>query len=623
MEINKIGIVDKIIIAFQITEIEVTSKKEFGTIIQKKLTINFLLVPLIAIYFLVVLLWPSPVLGKLNYPDQYKNPYSNLLSKDTIDNWTIGKLKLAEYQIHGYLGDLKKNEKWVEKILTNNIAFPNDYKTQFNRGKSIKPTLIDIQNLQLLKDRIEELSLSSKQETPFLEISNIYDRLIERSKTELLVDYKVKELDKLNSKSMYLLRNEIYARRGLPFITPKLHKYFKRKSWYKPVMTEKEFDYYTLSPVELCNVNYLEYLNNIEEMGACGRGVTVTINSDKFDNLSGLIKSSLVEKGIEIYNSDIDKTKLFSDYVDVIIEIETGKSNQLYVNSITDNLALNKETKQLDFELEALANHINSDLNKIPISFEIKKEHSNFVGLKFVLSEDAISKLNSPSNLTRFSKIITKRLYNLLDSKGSLFPDYRNIIIERPIVFDKVRNELTMLYLKKHYDITQNNSAITPQMIVLHWTAINDLDSSFSKLNNVKITSDRKDISSQSELNVSAHYLVDRNGSIFHLLADTIMARHTIGLNYCSIGIENVGGDKGLLLSDEQIAANVKLIYYLTSRHKDIKWLIGHKEYGQFRNSQLWKEVDKNYFTEKNDPNDEFLKEVRDKTISLGLKDKP
>ncbi len=36
--------------------------------------------------------------------------------------------------------------------------------------------------------------------------------------------------------------------------------------------------------------------------------------------------------------------------------------------------------------------------------------------------------------------------------------------------------------------------------------------------------------------------MVDRDGTRYRLMPETYMARHVIGLNYYSIGIENVGG---------------------------------------------------------------------------------
>lgn len=54
-----------------------------------------------------------------------------------------------------------------------------------------------------------------------------------------------------------------------------------------------------------------------------------------------------------------------------------------------------------------------------------------------------------------------------------------------------------------------------------------------------------------------------------------------------------------------------------------IEYLIGHSEYGIFRNSKLWKETDPNYFTAKEDPGKDFMSKVRLLVTDLHLKDKP
>jgi len=98
-------------------------------------------------------------------------------------------------------------------------------------------------------------------------------------------------------------------------------------------------------------------------------------------------------------------------------------------------------------------------------------------------------------------------------------------------------------------------------------------------------------------------------------------ARHTIGLNYCAIGVENIGSKKQPL-TEKQVEANAQLVRYLNQKYK-IEYLIGHSEYGVFRNSKLWKESDPNYFTGKEDPGKDFMNKVRQQVSDLKLKDKP
>ncbi|MBT8280542.1 MAG: N-acetylmuramoyl-L-alanine amidase, partial [Muriicola sp.] len=56
-------------------------------------------------------------------------------------------------------------------------------------------------------------------------------------------------------------------------------------------------------------------------------------------------------------------------------------------------------------------------------------------------------------------------------------------IIDRPIIFDTQREELTKDYLEERYGIERNSISIEPKMIVLHWTAIPTFEGSFDAFN--------------------------------------------------------------------------------------------------------------------------------------------
>lgn len=185
-------------------------------------------------------------------------------------------------------------------------------------------------------------------------------------------------------------------------------------------------------------------------------------------------------------------------------------------------------------------------------------------------------------------------------------------IIQKPIKFTQLRVDLTKEYIKNRYKIVVDDINIIPKMIVIHHTALDDFEKSFERLNPEILLSDRKDISNASKLNVSAHFLVNRNGKIYSLMPETYMARHTIGLNYSSIAIENVGGQrKGDRLTSKQLEANIKLVKYLKNKYRSIKYMIGHYEYQNFENSKLWLERDKSYRTIKNDPHSSFMEKLR------------
>lgn len=195
-------------------------------------------------------------------------------------------------------------------------------------------------------------------------------------------------------------------------------------------------------------------------------------------------------------------------------------------------------------------------------------------------------------------------------------------IIDKPIIFDKERKELTIAYLKEHYSIDQKEPTIEPKMVVIHWTVFPTLDESYRAFKEAKLPNSRPDIVNASALNVSSHFLVDRDGTIYRLMDEKLMARHVIGLNHCAIGIENVGGTSEFLLTDLQLRANIWLVRYLKEKH-DIQYLIGHYEYTSFEDHELWLEKDDDYRTEKTDPGKVFLSEIRVAVKELNLKENP
>lgn len=195
------------------------------------------------------------------------------------------------------------------------------------------------------------------------------------------------------------------------------------------------------------------------------------------------------------------------------------------------------------------------------------------------------------------------------------------VIIDKPIDFSQNRVDMTKEYIKSHYGLNVKDITIDPKIIVLHWTAVPTFEGSFDRLKPEKLLTDRKDIAAAGALNVSAHFLVDRDGTIYRLMPENMMARHIIGLNYFSIGIENVGGkgDKIEDLTKEQVDANVYLVRYLKNKYPKIEYLMGHHEYKFMKKSPYWLERDPNYFTHKNDPGDKFMSAVRSRVKDLRL----
>jgi beta-N-acetylhexosaminidase len=197
-------------------------------------------------------------------------------------------------------------------------------------------------------------------------------------------------------------------------------------------------------------------------------------------------------------------------------------------------------------------------------------------------------------------------------------------IHDRPISFSADRESATLQYIADHYGENPEDISIVPRIIVLHWTAIDRFEETFAVFDREELGDSRPGLAGAGNVNVSIQFVVDRDGSVYRLMPETWMARHCIGLNYSAIGVENVGGGHGIdNLTDEQIAANIRLVRYLVRKYPTIRYLIGHMEYRRFEGHALWLELDESYRTEKIDPGDRFMTAVRKAVADLGLEGPP
>lgn len=194
-------------------------------------------------------------------------------------------------------------------------------------------------------------------------------------------------------------------------------------------------------------------------------------------------------------------------------------------------------------------------------------------------------------------------------------------IIDKPVEFSDQRIELTKEYISTHYNLDVSTIEIVPKIIVLHWTAVNDFEKCYYIFNRQVLGTSRPKLEGAGQVNVAIQFLVDRDGSIYRLMPETDMARHCIGINYNSIGVENVGGQNGKDdLTGEQLEANIYLVNYLKDKYDTIEYLVGHHEYREFEGHKLWLEQDDSYRTDKFDPGDRFMNSVRESIKDLKLK---
>lgn len=117
-----------------------------------------------------------------------------------------------------------------------------------------------------------------------------------------------------------------------------------------------------------------------------------------------------------------------------------------------------------------------------------------------------------------------------------------------------------------------NHGGVTkPRIIVIHYTATEGLESPLSWLTN-------------RQSKVSAHLIVDKDGTVYQLLPFNVVGWHAgvssyegqSGVNSFSIGIENVG--TGKTWPDAQIEANRAIIAALYEAYPTIEDTVGHED---------------------------------------------
>ena len=144
----------------------------------------------------------------------------------------------------------------------------------------------------------------------------------------------------------------------------------------------------------------------------------------------------------------------------------------------------------------------------------------------------------------------------------------------KPIPFGAERTREMRAYSKRHYGAARA-ALVAPKVIVEHFTAT----SSFSAAWNT-FASNAPDVEFHERPGVCAHFIVDRDGTVYQLVSLARRCRHTVGLNHVAIGIEHVGtSDADVLGRPRQLAASLRLTRWLQSRFRILtRDVIGHAE---------------------------------------------
>jgi N-acetylmuramoyl-L-alanine amidase-like protein len=147
-------------------------------------------------------------------------------------------------------------------------------------------------------------------------------------------------------------------------------------------------------------------------------------------------------------------------------------------------------------------------------------------------------------------------------------------IVWKPIPYGVQRKAEMAAYAQRHYGVN-TWKLVHPRVIVEHYTGSETFSSAYSTF-----ASDTPDSELHELPGTCAHFVIDRDGTIYQLVSLTTMCRHTVGLNYTAIGIEHVGtSDAEILANPRQLGASLRLTAWLMSTYRvQLRNVIGHNE---------------------------------------------
>jgi N-acetylmuramoyl-L-alanine amidase len=146
-------------------------------------------------------------------------------------------------------------------------------------------------------------------------------------------------------------------------------------------------------------------------------------------------------------------------------------------------------------------------------------------------------------------------------------------IVWKPIPFGAKRKAEMAQYSARHYGV--RSYVLKPRLIVEHVTATSGFSSAYNTF-----AADVPDGELHQLPGTCAHFVIDRDGTIYQLVRTNIMCRHTVGLNYVAIGIEHVGLSDAEVLGDAaQMRSSLALTAWLMSTYGiRLANVIGHNE---------------------------------------------
>ena len=157
-------------------------------------------------------------------------------------------------------------------------------------------------------------------------------------------------------------------------------------------------------------------------------------------------------------------------------------------------------------------------------------------------------------------------------------------VVKKYIAYGAGRKQQTTDYSRHHYGAKQATYILSdPRAIVLHHTDGADWQSAWNTFN---ANTAYQTAAGKEKPGVSSQFIIAKDGTIYQLMPLNYRARHCIGMNYVSFGIEfcqeSAGHDghwmdQQILNRPKQVGAGLKLVRWLQA-HYGIKTgdVVGH-----------------------------------------------
>ena len=582
-----------------------------------------------------------------DYQNTLRRPYPDLLTDKDIEGWSSGRLQLALFQIDGYLGRLKSSPAWIKQCLRDRDIFPENYASQYNDRLDLEETYIDRSNKETIRHRMDRIQINKVEDADIYRTPDPFARLLKRASVQLLSAYKELEISILDKSELYLLRNAIFGQHGYKFDTPKLRKFANRKGWSAASASFKTDD---VSGLEMCNAYFLEEVHPIKELGSLGRGVLIRQPDSPL--FPAFLKPWLCtclgqpKFAIECRQSSSNAREEFHDFVDLVVDFQVGETvrvewtfldNRYVSPADLDHFKANQD------KFISTAVDFNAALHKVFRSRNVTlvasqdDQRGAYWGVKLTLPQDALQQLASdPTFLQEATAGMCNGIRDALELTGPFIPRTVGLIAARvdpaqptleiydkPIVFDDLRIKLTKEYVLRHYGVAGPGIELRPVLIVINWTDTATLQEAYEKFRPSMLPKSQNPATGLGgEVNYSAHYLIDRDGTVFNLMKDFEIARHMVGLDRQALGIANVGS-ADVPLTPAQAEATAQLVRFLAKKYELISFLIGASEYGPFVGTPLWEEKDPLLKPAPSGPTAGFLRQMRERLADTTLRSTP